>query len=253
MKKTTQSLECTPRYASYSCCSIAQSCPTLCNPMDCSTPGFPVLHQLLELAQTHVHWVHPTVSSSVIPFSSCLQSCPASGSFQMSQFFSSGGQSVGASALSSVLPVNIQGWFPLGLTGLISLQSKGLKSLLQHQSSKASIFRHSDFFMVHLSHPYLTTGKTIALAIRNFVGRVMSLLLDILPRFVIAFLPRRKHLLISWLQTPSAVILESRKIKSLTVSFVSPSICHEVMGPDAMIFIFWILSFKPTCSLCTIS
>ena len=112
------------------------------------------------------------------------------------------------------------------------------KSLFQHYSSKASIFQHSDFFMVHLSHPYLTTGKTIALAIRNFVGRVMSLLLDILPRFVIALLPRRKHLLISWLQTPSAVILEPRKIKSLTVSFVSPSICHEVMGPDAMIFIF---------------
>ena len=104
--------------------SVAQSCPTLCDPMDCSTPGFPVHHQLLELAQTHVH--HPTTSSSVIPFSFCLQSFSASGSFQMSLFFVSGGQSIGASASASVLPMNIQDKFPLGLAGWISLQSKGL-------------------------------------------------------------------------------------------------------------------------------
>ena len=110
-----------------------------------------------------------------------------------------------------------------------------LKSLLQHHSSKASVLR-SAFFIVQLSHPYMTTGKTIALTIQIFVGPVMSLLFYMLSRLVIAFLPRSKCLLISWLQTPSAVILEPKQIKSVTVSTVSPSICHEVMGPDAMIF-----------------
>jgi len=106
--------------------------------------------------------------------------------------------------------------------------------LLQHYSSKASILWCSAFFTVQLSHPYMTTGKTIALTRRTFVGKVTSLLFNMLSRLVIAFLPRGKHLLISWLQSPSAVILESRKIKSVTVSIVSPSICHEVMGPDVM-------------------
>ena len=124
-----------------------------------------------------------------------------------------------------------------------------LKSLLQHHSSEALIFWHSAFFTVQLSHPYMTTGKTIALTRRNFVGKVMSLLFNVLSRLVIIFLPRSKHLLISWLQSPSAVILEPLKIKSDTVSTVSPSICHEVMGPDAMILVFWMLSFKPTFSL----
>ena len=113
-----------------------------------------------------------------------------------------------------------------------------LKSLLQHHSSKASILRHSAFFTVHLSHPYLTTGKTIALTRRTFVDKVMSLLFNMLSRSVIPFLPRSKRLLISWLHSPSAVILEPRKIKSDTVYTVSPSICHEVMGPDAMILVF---------------
>ena len=113
-----------------------------------------------------------------------------------------------------------------------------LKSLLQHHSSKASILQHSAFFTVQLSHPYLTTGKTIALTRWTFVGKVMSLLLNMLHWLVIAFLPRSKHLFISWLQSPSAVILEPPKIKSLTVSIVSPSTCHEVMGPDAMISVF---------------
>ena len=103
--------------------------------------------------------------------------------------------------------------------------------------------------MVQLSHSSMTTGKTIALTIGTFVGKVMSLLFNMLSRFVIAFLPRNKFLLISWLQSPSAVIMEPKKIKSVTVFIVSPSICHEVMGPDAMIFIFWMLSFKPTFSL----
>ena len=102
--------------------------------------------------------------------------------------------------------------------------------------------------MVQLSHPYMTTGKTIALTILAFVGKVMSLLFNMLSRFVIAFLPRSRCLLISWLQSLSTVILEPKKIKSFTVSIVSPSICHEVMGPDAMIFVFWMLSFKPAFS-----
>ena len=132
----------------------------------------------------------------------------------MSLFFVSDGQSIGVSASASVLPMNIQDWFPLGWTGWISLQSKALKSLLQHHSSKASILRCSAFFTVQLSHPYMTTGKTIALTRWTFVGKVISLLFNTLSRFVMAFLPRSKHLLISWLQSPSAVILEPQKVKS---------------------------------------
>ena len=113
-----------------------------------------------------------------------------------------------------------------------------LKSLLQHHSSKASILRCSALFIVQLSHPYMTTEKTIALTRRTFVDKVLSLLFNMLSRLVITFLPRGKHLLISWLQSPSAVILEPRKIKSDTVSTVPPSISHEVMGPDAMILVF---------------
>ena len=151
-------------------------------------------------------WCHPTISPSSNPFSSHLQSFPASGSFTMSRFFASGGQSIGVSASGSVLPMNIQEWFPLGLTGLISLQSKGLSSLLQYHSSKASVLWCAVFFIVQLSHSYMTTGKTIALSRWNFVHKVISLLLNMLSRLVIAFLPRSKHLLISWLQSPSTVI-----------------------------------------------
>ena len=177
-------------------------------------------------------WCYPTISSSVVFFSSCPQSFPVSGSLPMSQPFTSGAQSIGVSASTSVLPVNTQDWSPLGWTGWISLQSKGLSSLLQHHSSKASIFQQSTFFIVQLSHPYMTTGKTIALTRWTFVGKVMSLLFNMLSKLVISFLPRSKWFLISWMLSPSAVILEPRKIKSATVS---PSICHEVMGPDAMI------------------
>ena len=155
---------------------------------------------------------HPTISSSVVPFS--LQSFLASGSFQMSQFFTSHGQNIGVLASTSVLPMNIQDWFPLGWTGWISLQPKRLsKSLLQHHSSKASILRRLAFFIVQLSYPYMTTGKTTALTRRNFVGKVMSLLFNMLSRLVITFLPRTKHLLISWLQLPSAVIFGAHKNK----------------------------------------
>ena len=113
-----------------------------------------------------------------------------------------------------------------------------LKSLLQHHSAKTSILHHSAFFIVLISHPYMTTGKTTALTRQTFVGKVMSLLFNVLSRLVINFLPRSKHLLISWLQSPSEVIQEPKKIKSITVSIVSPSICHEVMGPDAVILVF---------------
>ena len=124
-----------------------------------------------------------------------------------------------------------------------------LKSLLQNHSSKASILWLSVFFMVQLSHPSMTTGKTIALKRLTFVSKVMFLPFNVLCRFVIAFLPRSNYLLISWLQSPSAVILEPLKIKSVTVSIVSPCICHEMMGPDAMILVFWMLSFKPAFSV----
>ena len=138
--------------------------------------------------------------------------------------------------------------FRIDWLDLLAVQGT-LKSLLQHHSSKASILQHSAFFIVQLSHLYMTTGKTIALTRWSFVGKVMSPVFNMLSRFVITFLPRSKRILISWLQSPSAVILEPPKIKSVTVSTVSPSICHEVIGPDAMIFVFWMLSFKPTFSL----
>ena len=120
-----------------------------------------------------------------------------------------------------------------------------LKSLPQHHSSKASILWHSAFFIAQLSHLYVTSGKTIALTRQTFVGKVMSLIFNMLSRLVIVFLSRSKCLLISWLQLPSIVILEPKKIKCLTVSIVSPSICHEVMGSDAMTLVFWMFSFKP--------
>ena len=140
-------------------------------------------------------WCHPTISSSVVPFSSCLQSFPASRSFSMSQFFASGGQSISFSC--SISPSNEYSGlisFRIDWFDLLVVQGT-LKSLLQHHSSKASIF-----FRVQLSHPYMTTGKTIALTRRTFVSQVMSLLFNMLCRFIIAFLPRSKHLLISWLQ-----------------------------------------------------
>ena len=128
------------------CCLIAKSCPSLCNPMDCSMPGFIVLPYLLELTQTHVHWFDNAISSSVIPFSSYLQSFPASGSFPMSWLFASGSQRIGVSALAPVLPMNIQVWFPLGLTGLISFLSKGLSRVF----SSTTVQKHQ-FFSAQLS------------------------------------------------------------------------------------------------------
>ena len=152
-------------------------------------------------------WCHPTISSSVVPFSSCLKSFLASESFLRSQFFASGGQSIGVSASTSVLSMNIQDWF---LLDLLIVQGT-LKSVIQHHSPKASILWHSVFFMLQVSHQYMTTGKTIALTIQTFVCKVVYLLLNILSRFATAFLPRSKSLLISWLQSPSAVFWSPRK------------------------------------------
>ena len=180
--------------------SVTQLCPTICDPMDCSTQGLPVHHQLPEFTQTHVHRVSDAIHPPR-PLSSPSPPVPnRSESIPVSQLFAWGSQSIGVSVWASVLPMNTQDWSPLGWTGWISLLSKGLKSLLQHHSSKASILRHSAFFSVQLSHPYMTTGKTIALTRRTFVGKVMSLLFNMLSRLVITFLSRRKRLLISWLQ-----------------------------------------------------
>ena len=165
-------------------------------------------------------WCHPTISSSVVPFSSHLQSFPASGSFPMSQLFTSGGQSIGVSASTSALPMNIQDWFPLGWTGWISFLSKGLSRVFSNTTVKKQqffgtqlslFFIFSAFFIVQLSHPYITTGKMIALTRWTFAGKVTSLLFNMLSRLVITFLPKGKCLLHSWLQSPSAVILELQK------------------------------------------
>ena len=167
-------------------------------------------------------WCDPTISSSVVPFS-CPQSFPASGSFPVSQLFASGDPKYWSFSFN-ISPSNEYSGlisFRMDLLDLLAVQ-RTLKSLLQHHSSKASILQHSAFFTVQLSHPYMTTGKTIALTRGNFVGKVMSLFFNMLSSLVISVLPRSKRLLISWLQSPSAVILEPRKIKSATVS---PTIC----------------------------
>ena len=141
-------------------------------PMDCSTPGIPVHHQLPEYSNScpSSWWCHPTISSSAVPFFSCPQSFPTSGSFQMSQFFTSGGQSIGVSASASVLPMNIQDWSPLGWTAWISLLSKGLSRVFSNTTVQKHQFFSSAFFIVQLSHPYMTIGKAIALSRQNFVG-----------------------------------------------------------------------------------
>ena len=159
----------------------------------------------------------------------------------------------------SISPSNeYSGWISFRMDWFDLRTVQGTPKSLQRYCSKASVLWHLTFFMVQFSHPYMTTGKTIALTIWTFVGKVMSLLFNILSRFVIAFLPRSKRLLISWLQSPSAVILEPPKIKSVTVSIVSPSICYDVMGPDTMILVLFLFcfvlfffnaDFQPTFSL----
>ena len=232
--------------------SVTQSCPTLWDPMDCRTPGLPVHHQVLELAQSHVHRVSDVVQSSH-PLS---YPSPPIFNFPSIRVFSN--ESVlcirwpkYGSFSFSVSPSNeYSGLISFRMDWLDLLAVQGIfKSLLQHHSSKASVFQYSAFCIVQLSHPYVTTGKTIPLTRWTFAGKVMSLLSSMLSRLVIAFLQRSKCLFISWLQTPSAVILEPKKRKRVTVFIVSPSIYHEVMGLDVIILVFWMLSFKPTFSL----
>ena len=183
----------------------------------------------------------------------CPQSFPASGTFPMSHLFTSDDQNTGFWASVSVLPMSIQGWFPLRLTGLISLLSKGLSGVF----SSTTVQRHRFFGALPSLRPnsqlYVTTGKPTALTIWTFVGREMSLLFKTLSGFVIDFLPRSNCLLISWLQSPSAVILEPKKRKSVITSTFSPSICYEVMGLDAMILVFLKFSFKLALSLSSLS
>ena len=194
-------------------CLITKSCLTLCHPINYSTPGFPVLHHLPKFAQTHVHWVGDTIQPShplSPPSPPAYNLSQHQGLFPVSCLFTSGGQSIGVSASASVLPMNIQGWFSLGLTGLISLLSKGLPRVFSNTTVQNHQFFSAQPFLWSSSHPYMTTGKTIALTARTFVNKVISLLLNMLSRFVIAFLPRSKCLLISWLQSPSAVIWEPK-------------------------------------------
>ena len=215
------------------CCSVAQSCLILCDPTDCSTPGFPVLHHLPEFAQTHVHSVSDTIQPSH-PLSSLS---PAAFSLSQHQglFWCVGSLHQVAEVLELQFQHQSFQWifrlisFRIDWFDLVALQGT-LKSLLLYHYLKASFFKCSAVFMVQLSRPYMTIGKTIALTLWIFVSKVMSLLLNTLPRFVITFLPRSKHLLISWLQSLSKVILEPKKIKSANFS---PSVCHEVMGLDA--------------------
>ena len=181
----------------------------------------------LVMPSNHLILCHPLLLPSILPSIRVISS----------QFFTSGGQSIGVSASASVFPLNSQNLFPFGLTGLISFQSKGPSSLLQHHSLKASVLWCSAFFMVQLSHSFMTTRKTIALTIWTFVGKVMSVLFNMLSRFVIAFLPRSKYLNFK-AEVTICSDLGAQENKSVTFSIVSPSICHKLIGLDAMIFVF---------------
>ena len=213
--------------------SVPQSCLTLCDPMDCSTPGFPALHSLsfLEFTQTHMHLVNDAIQPShpLSPSFPHALSLPhhqdhfqwVNSSNQVAKYWSF--------SFSIIPPKEHSGLISFRMDWLDLLAVQGtLKSLLQHHSSKASILQHSAFFIVQLSHPYMAIGKTIALTRRTFVSKIMSLLFNMLPRFVLAFLPSCNCLLISWLQSPSTVILEPPKVKSAVatglekVSFHSP-------------------------------
>ena len=236
-----------PKGKTYSCWSVTESCPTLCNPINCSMPGFPVLQHLPEFAQTYVHWVSDAIQSShplSPPFPLALNLSQYQSLFQW---------------LTSIVKLVLHIRWPKYWSFSIISPSKEylgfdllavwgvLKSLLLHHSLQATILWHSAFFIVQLPHLYITTGKTIALTIWTFVSPVMSLHCNKLSRFVIAFLPRSKHLLISWLQSPPTVILDFRqKMKSVTVPTFSLPIfpIYEVMGLDIMIFAFRMLSFK---------
>ena len=197
--------------------------------MNCSTPGLPVYHQLPEFTQTHVYWVgdaiqpsHPLLSPSPPTFNLRVFSNELVLRIRWPKYWSFSFNNSLSNECSGLISFRMN-WLDLPRT---------IMSLLQHHSSKASILLHSAFFIVQLSQPYMTTRKTTVLTRWTFVGKAMSLFFNMLSRLVIACLPRSKCLLISWLQLPSAVILEPQKIKSVTVY---SSICHEVMGPDALI------------------
>ena len=221
--------------------SVAQSCPTLCDPMNRSMPGLPVHYHLPEFTHTtsiesvmpssHLILCRPLLLLPPIPPSIRVFSNESTLRMRWPKYWSFSFGIIPSKEIRGLIS------FRMDWLDLLAVQGT-LKSLLQHHSSKASILQRSAFFTVQLSHPYMTTGKTIALTRQTFVGKVMSLLFNMLSRLVITFLPRSKRLLISWLQSPSAVIFEPPKIKSATVSTVSPSIWHEVMGPDAMILVF---------------
>ena len=231
----------TEGFSSVHLSSVTQSYPTLCHPMDCSRPDFPVditnSQSLLKLMSiesvmpsNHLILCRPLLPPSIFPsirvFSNESVLCirwPKNCSFSF--------KTSPSNEYSGLIS------FRMDWLDLLAVQGT-LKSLLQYHSSKTSILWHSAFFIVQLSHPYRTTGKNKALTRWTLVGKVMSLLFNMLSRLVIAFLPRSKHLLISWIQSPSAVILEPPQIKSATISTVSPSIFHEVMGPDAMTLVF---------------
>ena len=227
--------------------SVSKSSLTLCNPMDCSMSGFPVLHYLLDS-----QWCYLTISSSAALFNFCPQSFPGSESFPVSQLFS-------LHQVAKVLELQHQS-FRIDWFDFLAVRGT-LKSLLQHHSSKASIHQRSAFFIVQHSHPYMTTGKTIALTRQTFVSKVMSLLLNVLSRFVIALFPRSEHLLTSWLQSPSAVILESKERKICHCFyfflFYLPwsygTRCHDLSflfwGCCCCFFFFFNVELKPAFSL----
>jgi len=234
--------------------SVTQSCPTLCDLKDCSMPGLPAHHQTPEFTQTHVHWVgdaihltlcHPLLLPSIFP-SIRIFSSESVLHIRWPKYWSFSFSISPSNEYSGLIS------FRMDWLDLVAVQGT-LKSLFQYHSSKASILRCSAFFIVQFSHPYMTTGKTLALTRWTFVGKVMSLFFNMLSRLVIAFLPRSKRLLISWLQSPSTVILEPPKIKSDTVSTVSPSICHEMMGLDAMILVFINVGFEANFSLSSLT
>ena len=221
-------------------------------------PGFPVLCCLLEFAHTHVHWVQDAIQPCH-PLSPLLLLLSIFSDISLFQWVGSSHQ------ISKILELRLQYQLLWEYSGLTScrihsfdfLGLKGtLKSLLQHHNWKASILQHSGFFMVQLSHLYtITAKKNHSFDYMDFVGKaksmlffffLKSMLFNMLSRFVMAFLPRNKHLLISWLQSPATVILEPKKTKSFTVLIVSPSTYHEGMRPYAIVLVFWMLSFKPT-------
>ena len=223
------------------CCSVAQSCQTLCDPWTAAhqaSLSFTISRSLFKLMSielvmpfNHLILCHPLLLLPSIFPSNRVLSNESALSIRWPKYWSYSPSISPSNEYSGLISFKIDRFDLLAIQGT-------LKSLLQHHSLKASILLHSNFIMVQLSHPYMTTGKTIVLTIWTFIVKVMSLLFNTLSRFVIAFVPRSKCLSISWLQSLSTGILESTKIKSLTLSPFSPSICYEVMGPNAVILVF---------------